>query len=82
MLFGAFHGTHETSDLIFHYFDIFFSVDEYEWDMDEIHDMHKNHEHGIKNDRKHHEEMTREHFENGLRKIYFNYLTRRNNTRL
>ena len=49
--------------------------------MDEIHDIHKNHGHGIQNDRQHHEELTRERFENGLRKIYFNYLTRRNNTR-
>ena len=54
-----------------------------EWDMDELRDKHKNHNHGIENDRRHQEELTREHFENGLRKIYFNYLTsRRNNTRV
>jgi len=46
--------------------------------MDEIRDIHKNHDHGIENDRRHHEELTRERFENGLRKIYFNYLTKNN----
>ena len=56
----------------------FFSIEPEEWDMDEIRDIHKNHDHGIENDRRHHEELTRERFENGLRKIYFNYLTKNN----
>ena len=83
LFFNDSNSTLSTSNLqyIFHVqFSNFFSVEsgEWEWDMDEIRDIHKNHDHGIESDRRHHEELTRERFENGLRKIYFNYLTKNN----
>ena len=80
LFFNDSNSTLLTSNLRYIFLTIlnFFSIEPEEWDMDEIRDIHKNHDHGIESDRRHHEELTRERFENGLRKIYFNYLTKNN----
>ena len=80
LFFNDSNSTLSTSNLRYIFLTIlnFFSIEPEEWDMDEIRDIHKNHDHGIESDRRHHEELTRERFENGPRKIYFNYLTKNN----